>query len=82
VYRSASLYHPQRRAILHLKNQRRNIKAKKDDKNKLANGRAKTKVNNLHLQKSSHEQYCFWKIWIMILFEFKYISVFLTVLKI
>ena len=32
------------------------------------------------LQKSSHERYCFWKIWIMILFELKHISVFLTVL--
>lgn len=33
-YRSASLYHPQRRAILHLKNQRRKVK----DKNKQSNG--------------------------------------------
>lgn len=33
-YRSASLYHPQRRAILHLKNQKRKIK----DKNKANDG--------------------------------------------
>lgn len=33
-YRSASLYHPQRRAILHLKNQKRKIK----DKNKTDDG--------------------------------------------
>nr|CAD7454644.1 unnamed protein product [Timema tahoe] len=33
-YRSASLYHPQRRAILHLKNQKRKIK----DKNKVDDG--------------------------------------------
>jgi hypothetical protein len=33
-YRSASLYHPQRRAILHLKNQKRKIK----DKNKTQAG--------------------------------------------
>lgn len=43
-YRSASLYHPQRRAILHLKNQRRKVK----DKNKLSIRPAFFDVRTLH----------------------------------
>ncbi len=35
VLTPASLYHPQRRAILHLKSQKRKIKSKDKDKNKM-----------------------------------------------